>query len=668
MQKKNDTSFPAQGQEEGPSPTGRLLLKEGSFRQIVEKLEDILFVNDYLGNFLYMNPSGFKALGYTAEELYQMNYIDIFPDEYKKQAFDFYSTQLKYRLEKSYQEIPILCKDKTQLWFGQNVNLVETDGHICFYGLARDITDRFKIEEALKESEEKYRSILESMEEGYFEVNVNGDFMFFNKSLCELIGRFTMEEIRLMNYRQIMDETNARHVFHEFNQVYTTGKSKEIKYTVLNNNNEERKIEASISPIRDKAGKITGFRGLARDVTEKEKVLEDLKQSLMEIEQSEKKYRLITENSTDIIWVLEKDNLAFSYISPAVVRIRGLSVEEALAEKLDRIFPQEELTRVLNIFNDELEKDKTGKYDPDRRISFETRQYKKDGTEFWAEITAKFIRNEKGEAVAAQGSTRDISNRKHVEQERDKFAENLSAARLVQQEIIPQKPPVSDLVSICFRYLPLEEVGGDYFTFVDFREHDSLGIFIGDVSGHGVPAALYTMMVKAITDRLFRKYNLNPSRFLEELNNEIHLAMSKHFLTGIYGLFSYGDTPDSVNFNFSKGGHPYPVYYSASDAHTEYLISPGKALGFFENQSFPNKNFTLKKGDRIYFYTDGLVEVTDSNNEIFGFERFLDLIKEANMQNRTLEESVDSILKAVLAFNINYEQEDDMIIIGIEAR
>ncbi|HOG44769.1 MAG TPA: SpoIIE family protein phosphatase, partial [bacterium] len=174
--------------------------------------------------------------------------------------------------------------------------------------------------------------------------------------------------------------------------------------------------------------------------------------------------------------------------------------------------------------NKTLYKDKTGLYDPNRRINIETRQYTKDKRILWVEISAKFLRNEKGEPVAAQGSTRDISHRKQVEQERDKFAEDLTAARLVQQEIIPQRSPSSELVEIAFRYLPMEEVGGDYFTFVDFREHDSLGVFIGDVSGHGVPAALYTMTVKAVTDRLFRKYNLNPSRFMEVLNNEMDLC------------------------------------------------------------------------------------------------------------------------------------------------
>ncbi len=668
MQNRKQTSYDGGEKRQEGYLFEQLLLQESTFRLIVEKSQDIIFINDFHGNFFYMNPYGFKILGYSEEDLCYMNYSDLFPDEYKEQALKFYTTQIKNRLEKTYQEIPIVCKDNSLLWFGLNVILVEENDKLYFYGIARNITDRLKIEDALKDSEEKYRTILETMEEGYFEVSLTGDFTFYNKSACELIGGYTMEEFRTMNYKQLMDIDNSRHVTKEFNQVFISGKSRETKFTIINKNHEQRKIEAMISPLHNKDNVTVGFRGIARDVTVKEKILEHLQDSLTEIEQREKKYRLIAENSTDIIWVLDRNTLKFSYLSPSVEKVRGLTVEEGLVESLETVFPQEDLIRVLNLFHDELEKDKTGLYDPDRRITFETRQYKKNGEIIWVEITAKFIRNENGEVISAQGSTRDVSHRKQVEQERDKYAENLATAKLVQQEILPQKPPASDLVSVAYRYMPMEQVGGDYFTFVDFREHSNLGLFIGDVSGHGVAAALYTMTVKAVTDRLFRKYNVNPPRFLEELNNEINTAFSNHFLTGIYGLFSSGDRDGTVNFHFSKGGHPYPALYRTSAGCSEYLISPGRAMGFFRDEIYPGRNIILEKGDKIYLYTDGLIEVRDEQNTLFGSERLLETIDEAGRLNRPLDETVDYILKSVLSFNAHQEQEDDIVLIGIEVR
>ncbi len=666
--RKGDIEYTGFTAGDETNPYGLIVLKEEKFRQLVEKVQDIIFITDYLGNFLYMNPFGFRLLGYTAEELYKKNYCEIFPEEFKNMGLEFYSTQLKDRLERTYHEIPIICKDGKVLWFGQNVIRVEESGQVYFYGLARDITDRLKVEDALRESEEKYRTILESMEEGYFEVDLKGNLTFFNKFLCEMISHSTADQLMHVNYRKFMDEKNARHVFQEYNQVYQTGVSRLVKYSIINERNEERKLEALISPVRDYKDTITGFRGLARDITDKERMLEHLKQSLAQTELSEKKYRLLAENSTDIIWVLDRDTFKFSYISPSVEKVRGLTVEEAQNESLEDVFPQEDMLKVLNVFSDELEKDKSGLYDPDRRITFETRQYKKDGTMIWVEITTKFIRDETGEAVAAQGSTRDISHRKFVEQERDRYAENLAAARIVQQEILPQRVPSSELVDVAFRYLPMEAVGGDYFTFVDFREYNNLGVFIGDVSGHGVPAALYTMMLKAITDRLFRKYNLEPSRFLEELNNETYMYITSHFITGIYGLFSAGEKAGCVNFSFSKGGHPYPVHYSKQSGKAEYIESTGRALGFLKNQQYQTCRLNLDKGDRIYFYTDGLIEVFNSDREIFGFNRFLDLINETESKGLVLEESLDFILKTVIDYSAHYEQDDDIVIIGIEAK
>lgn len=665
---EKNSSLDSNNIRDDTDPYGMITLKGDKFRQLVEKVQDIIFITDYVGNFLYMNPYGYSTLGYSAEELYRRNYSEIFPDEFKNMGLEFYSTQLKDRLEKTYHEIPIICKDKKVLWFGQNVIRVEENGQIYFYGLARDITDRLKIEDALRESEERYRTILETIEEGYFELNLNGDFTYFNRSLSEILGRFTMDEIRTMNYRDIMDGINASHVFQEFTTVFSTGKSREIKYTILNKDNEERRFEALISPVRDYDDSIIGFRGIAHDVTEKEKILEELKDSLLQTELNEKKYRLLAENSTDIIWVLDHQTFSFSYISPSVEKVRGLTVEEALNEKIENVFPREDLEQILIIFGEEIEKDKTGLYDPDRRLTFETREYKKDGSIIWVEITAKFLRNEKGEPVATQGSTRDISHRKLVEQERDRFAENLAAAKIVQQEILPQRIPASELVSIAFRYHPMETIGGDYFTFVDIREYNSLGVFIGDVSGHGIPAALYTMMLKAITDRLFRKYSLDPSRFLEELNNETHLNITTHFITGIYGLFSAGTGEECVSFRFSKGGHPYPVYYNSQSGFAEYIETSGRALGFLKDQKYPTCSLPLYRGDKIYFYTDGLIEVFNRENEIFGFDRFLNLINEVNRLGLPLEESLDFILKSVVEFSASYEQDDDIVIIGIEAK
>ena len=139
--------------------------------------------------------------------------------------------------------------------------------------------ERKQAEEALRESEEKYRTILESIEEGYYEVDLAGSFTFFNDSLCKIIG-YPKEETRGMNYREYTDEKNAKRLFETFNKVCTTGEPGSLfDYEVIGKDGTKRIHETSVSLIKDDKGQPTGFRGLDRDVTERRRLEAQLKQA-----------------------------------------------------------------------------------------------------------------------------------------------------------------------------------------------------------------------------------------------------------------------------------------------------------------------------------------------------------------------------------------------------
>jgi len=145
-------------------------------------------------------------------------------------------------------------------------------------------------EEALRESEERYRSILDNIEDGYFEVDLRGNFTFFNDSLCKELG-YTKEEMMGMNNRQYMDKETAKKVYKAFNHVYTTGEPyKAYDWEITRKDGTKRIHESSVSLIRNAQGEPIGFRGIARDVTEKkqaeaerEKLLCDLQKALSEV-------------------------------------------------------------------------------------------------------------------------------------------------------------------------------------------------------------------------------------------------------------------------------------------------------------------------------------------------------------------------------------------------
>ena len=141
--------------------------------------------------------------------------------------------------------------------------------------LKAEIVERAKIEEALRESEEKYRTILESIEEGYFEVDIAGNLTFLNDSLCKILG-YSKDELMGMNNRQYTDEENAKKLYQTFNKVYTTGKpDKGFDWEIIGKDGSKRYVEASVSLRKDSEGQPIGFRGIARDVSERKQAEEE---------------------------------------------------------------------------------------------------------------------------------------------------------------------------------------------------------------------------------------------------------------------------------------------------------------------------------------------------------------------------------------------------------
>jgi twitching motility protein PilJ len=142
--------------------------------------------------------------------------------------------------------------------------------------------NRKRADEALRRSEEKYRTILESIEDGYYEVDLGGSLTFFNDPVCKLHG-YSPDELKGMNNRDYMDPEVARNVLKEFNKVFRTGEpSGEFSYAINRKDGEKRFVEASISLVRAADGAPTGFRGIIRDVTERRRLKESFERSMDE--------------------------------------------------------------------------------------------------------------------------------------------------------------------------------------------------------------------------------------------------------------------------------------------------------------------------------------------------------------------------------------------------
>jgi len=163
-------------------------------------------------------------------------------------------------------------------WDNYSVPLKNESGAIeSFMQITRNITEQVRAEKDLKKSEEKYRTILESIEEGYYEVDLEGKFTFFNDSICKMLG-YGKDELLSMNNRVYTDTKNAKKMYKVFNKVYKTGKPKNIiDIEIKKKNGVEINIETSVSLMKNSKGNATGFRGIFRNVTEHKRAEKALK-------------------------------------------------------------------------------------------------------------------------------------------------------------------------------------------------------------------------------------------------------------------------------------------------------------------------------------------------------------------------------------------------------
>src|SRR5208283_620127 len=176
-------------------------------------------------------------------------------------------------------ERKLLHADGNQIDILKTVYPIKMNGRNCYLESFIDVTERKKVEESLKNSEEKHRTILKNIEEGYYEVDIKGNFTFFNDSMCRILG-YPQEEMMGMNNRQFTDKENAKKLFKTFNEVYKIDKpAKEFDWEIIRKDGTKRYIEVSVSLRKNSSGQPIGFQGIARDITERKKAEATLRES-----------------------------------------------------------------------------------------------------------------------------------------------------------------------------------------------------------------------------------------------------------------------------------------------------------------------------------------------------------------------------------------------------
>lgn len=255
-----------------------------------------------------------------------------------------------------------------------------------------------------------------------------------------------------------------------------------------------------------------------------------------------------------------------------------------------------------------------------------------------------------------------MENLTAVTAEKERISAELSLARTIQANSIPTIfPPFPDRdeFDIYASMSPAREVGGDFYNFFLIDE-DHLAVVIGDVSGKGVPAALFMMVTNIlITDRT--QLGSTPGEILRFVNNSLcEHNKAEMFVTVWLAVLELS----TGRLTASNAGHEYPVLKRADGPYELYKDVHGFVVGGMNGIKYKEYELQLNPGDRLFVYTDGVPEATDAGNELFGTERMLDALNEnSEAEPETL---LKNVRNAVDAFVKEAEQFDDLTMLCLQ--
>lgn len=355
---------------------------------------------------------------------------------------------------------------------------------------------------------------------------------------------------------------------------------------------------------------------------------------------------------------------SIEYVNPKFTRLTGYSFNEVLRHN-PRILKSGMQSRE---FYQELWQTITS----GREWRGEFHNIKKNGEAYWESASISPIMNEKGEITHFVAVKEDITDRKKTEEnlriaseklreKNEDMQKEVENAQVVTALLLPAGPPKHERLMAEYRFKPLDAVGGDFFSFNTLHQH-GLGVFIGDVAGHGVSAALFLSLLKSLTDRLNVTGGTNPSLYMEGLNGTLADGGVFFFITALYGFFDFSE--GSAEFRFAKGGHTPPILYRTGEGSASILKSGGIPVGLSKSAEFQEITVDIKPGDRIYLYTDGIIEIRNEKGVMIEPEGLRDIIARSGSMN--LKESLDFIMDEAKRFEDSNEIEDDIVLIGFE--
>jgi sigma-B regulation protein RsbU (phosphoserine phosphatase) len=410
-------------------------------------------------------------------------------------------------------------------------------------------------------------------------------------------------------------------------------------YRILTRDGQTRWLEDQTSVVRDETGRKVYNQGIVVDITAR-KIAED------EVRKSEEKFRRIIETAGEG-FLMMNENLRIVYVNDSYCRMLGYERAEILG-KTPLDLATEEFRQFMTANRERLRVMDYRKFEGSLRA--------KDGRIVPVLIHGNALRDTRGEKIGNVSFVVDLTEQKKA----------LELAGKVQKSLIPGTAPRIAGLDAAGRSDSCQEVGGDYFDFLYGPEysHDTLKVVVGDISGHGVDAALLMTSARAFI-RLRAAQPGSPSQVVSSMNRDLASDMEDtgHFMT----LFFMEIDPRRGSARWVRAGHDPALIYRPGSGNFEELVGKGLALGVDRESVYMEHALEhLAPGTVIALGTDGIWEASDPKGRIFGKDRFRRIIRECAAEKS--ETIIKTVFSEIDQFTRGLPSADDitLVIIKIE--
>jgi PAS domain S-box-containing protein len=430
----------------------KLRESETKFRTLVDQAPEALFLHDMDGQIVDVNQIAVERYGYTREELLEMRASDIDPDYVEREDHGAFWRRVKEQKQLRF-EARHRRSDGTILPVVVSLSVIELEGDEHVLALAEDITERKRMEEALRESEERYRRLVEISPDSIVLADLEGRILICNQQTASLHGIGRAEEVIGENVFAFIAPEDRERARLNAQKVLDDVEVENAEYAMIRKDGSRFFAEVNAALITDAAGQPEAFIGITRDITERRRAEEKLRES-------EEHFRMIIQRSPIGVGVVDSEGNMID-CNPVLTKMVGYSREKLLQMSFEDFTHPDDLKREWQLI-EELWDEKAPEY------RMEKRYIHKDGRTIWVDVAASLFRGDVEGGAFGFAFVRDITERKRTEEKLREVNDRL-------QGIMAHSPALITLMDEQGRYLmanraveklmgvPKEEIVGESF-------------------------------------------------------------------------------------------------------------------------------------------------------------------------------------------------------------